>query len=254
VAPSQAGEARLTLGAQAGVPLYELVKRHLSEQILLGRWLPGTVLPGEVALARTFGVAVGTTRRALAELTAEGLLTRRRKTGTVVTGRRPHHSLRSFFQYFRLHGLDGSLMRSSAKVLSIARDEASANEAKKLALPQNATVIRLRRVRSIDGIPVMYDKMVIPAGRVPGFPERVEDVPELVYLHLLERHGIRISAVREWITAALADPEDLEALRLTPPAALLIMDELAFDQTGTPAILNHHRAQTARHCYVNEVS
>jgi GntR family transcriptional regulator len=139
-------------------------------------------------------------------------------------------------------------------VLSIARDEASANEAKKLALPQNATVIRLRRVRSIDGIPVMYDKMVIPAGRVPGFPERVEDVPELVYLHLLERHGIRISAVREWITAALADPEDLEALRLTPPAALLIMDELAFDQTGTPAILNHHRAQTARHCYVNEVS
>jgi GntR family transcriptional regulator len=252
-APVPVPRAHLALGAQAGVPLYELVKRNLSEQILMSRWPPGTVLPGEVALAQSFGVAVGTIRRALAELTAEGLLTRRRKTGTVVTGRSPHHSLRSFFQYFRLHGLDGSLMRSKARVLSVVRAEAGPLERQKLELPQGAQVIRLRRLRSVNGIPVMYDKMAIPAARVPGFPERVEDVPELVYLHILERYGIRISAVREWLTAGLAEAEDLEILGLQPPAALLIMDELAFDQAGAPAILNHHRAQTARHCYVNEV-
>lgn len=247
------GDAFL-LGTQAGVPLYELVKRNLSERILLGQWAPGTVLPGEVALAQSFGLAVGTIRRALAELTAEGLLMRRRKTGTVVTGRRPHHSLRSFFQYFRLHALDGSVVRSSAKVLSVVRGDATDHEREKLDLPRTGQVIRLRRVRSIDGIPVMYDRMVLPALRVPGFPETPAEVPALVFLHLLERYGIRISAVREWVTAALADAVDLEVLNLTPPAALLIMDELAFDQTGTPTVLNHHRAQTARHCYVNEVS
>src|SRR5262245_16243840 len=104
------------LGDADAVPLYEIVKRHISEAIVSGKWAPGTVLPGEVQLAQSFGVAVGTVRRALAELTAEGLLARRRKTGTVVTGRSAHHSLRSFFQYFRLHGIDGSLVRSRAKV------------------------------------------------------------------------------------------------------------------------------------------
>ncbi|MCC6472056.1 MAG: GntR family transcriptional regulator [Alphaproteobacteria bacterium] len=245
---------RPLLSEAAGVPLYETVKRHLSEEILIGRWLPGTVLPGEVALARGFGVAVGTVRRALAELTAEGLLTRRRKTGTVVTGRRPHHSLRSFFQYFRLHALDGSVVRSSARVVGIELGNASPAESAKLELSAGNRVVRLRRVRSVGGIPVMHDLMVIPADRVPGFPLSAGDVPELVYLHLLERYGIRISAVREEITAGLADERDLELLELEPPAALLVMDELGFDQAGTPTILNHHRAQTARHCYVNEVT
>jgi len=244
----------LKLEALAGVPLYEMVKRHLSEEILLGRWTPGTVLPGEVALAKGFGVAVGTIRRALAELTSEGLLTRRRKTGTVVTGRRPHHSLRSFFQYFRLHGRDGSLVRSTARVINIARAEATPDERRRLELPDGGQVVRMLRVRSVDGIAVMVDRMTIPATRVPGFPLTPEAVPERVYLHLLERYGIRISAVREWLTAALAEKDDLELLALKPPVALLVMDETAYDQAGAPTILNHHRAQTTHHRYVNEVS
>ena len=40
-----------------------------------------------------------------------------RKTGTVVTGRSPHHSLRFFFQYFRLHRADGSLVHSTSRFL-----------------------------------------------------------------------------------------------------------------------------------------
>src|SRR5471030_3169518 len=96
----QTGSPIRRLNGQAAAPLYEGVKRQISEAILLGQWAPGTVLPGEVALTQLFGVAVGTVRRALMDLTAEGLLTRRRKTGTIVTGRTPHHSLRYFFQYF----------------------------------------------------------------------------------------------------------------------------------------------------------
>ena len=75
-----------------------------------------------------FGVAVGTVRRALGDLTAEGMLRRRRKTGTVVTGRTPHHSLRHFFQYFRLHDRDGELVRSAAKVLSVGVARANREE------------------------------------------------------------------------------------------------------------------------------
>lgn len=241
------------LGELVGVPLYEAVKRHMSEAIVAGRWLPGTVLPGEIALAQSFGVAVGTVRRALAELTAEGLLARRRKTGTVVTGRSAHHSLRSFFQYFRLHGLDGSLMRSRAEVVSIGVVPASDEERARLELAADGQVLRLHRVRKVDGRPVMRDRMSIAASRIDDFPTVPSTVPELLYLHLLERYGIRISAVREQLTAALADDEDVRLLDLAAPAAVLVIDEIAYDQAGKPTILATHRARTDRHCYVNEV-
>ena len=241
------------LSPQATAPLYERVKRQISEAILLGKWTPGTVLPGEVALAQQFGVAVGTVRRALMDLTAEGLLTRRRKTGTVVTGRTPHHSLRYFFQYFRLHGLDGALVRSTARVLSIAVGPATEEESVALAIDPAMPVLRLHRTREIDGRVVMHDRFTLAAGRIPDFPSKPDQMPELLYLFLLERYGIRISAVREHVSAELADADDLAVLGLTAPAAVLRIEEVAYDQSGTPTIFATHRAVTDGHRYVNEI-
>ncbi|MEQ8813466.1 MAG: GntR family transcriptional regulator [Thalassobaculum sp.] len=241
------------LSESDSAPLYEIVKRQVSEAILIGQWVPGTVLPSEVALAQSFGVAVGTVRRALTDLTAEGLLARRRKTGTVVTGRTPHHSLRLFFQFFRLHGLDGALVKSRARVLSLETAAARSDEAEKLQLAEGAQVVRIRRTRHVDSHPVMVDRFTLPAARVPGFPAAAGDVPELLYLFLLERYGIRISAVREQLAAELASPEDAEVLGLTPPAAVLIIDEVAYDQSGAPTLFARHCAITDRHRYVNEV-
>jgi GntR family transcriptional regulator len=241
------------LGDTAAAPLYEIAKRHISEAILLGVWPPGMVLPSEVSLAGMFGIAVGTVRRALADLTAEGLLSRRRKTGTVVTGRSPHHSLRFFFQYFRLHGLDGALVRSQARSLSVSTTPATQGESAKLQLGPDAPVLRLHRTRNIEGRPVMHDRFTLSAERIPGFPEEPDAVPELLYLHLLERYGIRISAVREQVTAELANDEDLALFGLAAPAAVLQIDEIAFDQAGVPTLLATHRAITAGYCYINEV-
>lgn len=248
-----AGPSFARLGEMTGAPLHEAVKRRVSEAILVGEWPPGTVLPSEVALAAMFGVAVGTARRALTDLTAEGMLSRRRKTGTVVTGRTPHHSLRFFFQYFRLHDRDGGLVRSTARVLSVGVAAANEAEGARLQLGPGAKVVRVDRLRLVAGRPIMRDCLSLPAGLVPDFPNTPARVPELLFLHLVERYGIRISAVREQLTAALADSEDLRLLRLRRPAALLVIDEVAYDQSGAPVLLGIHRAVTREHCYVNEV-
>ncbi len=233
------------------VPLYEQVKRHLSEMILLGEWPPGTVLPSETELARRFGVAVGTIRRALSDLVAEGLISRRRRLGTVVTGRAPHHSLRFFFQYFRLHGTDGALLRSSVELLAVERAKASAAERDRLSLDAKGEVLRVDRLRHVDGRSVMRDRMILRADRLEGFP--TDAVPDRLYLYLLEEYGIRISAVRESLSAELATPQDRRLLGLEAPAALLVIDEIAYDQTGTAIIWATHRAITDRYRYVNEV-
>lgn len=249
---STSKENKADLPGLASVPLYEQVKRHISELILLGEWLPGTVLPSETELARRFGVAVGTARRALADLTAEGLLMRRRKTGTVVTGRSPHHSLRFFFQYFRLHGLDGSLMNSSVEIKSAERRLAAPEEAARLSLSSEDSVIRIERVRSVGGRAVMHDVMVLPAARVPEL--QTDDIPDRLYLYLLEEYGIRVSAVRESLGAELATTTDCRLIDVAMPGAILVIDEVAFDQTGAPVIWAIHRAVTDKYRYLNEVS
>ncbi len=235
------------------IPLYEHVKRRLAEAILLGELPPGTVLPGEVALAERYGVAVGTMRRALADLTADGMLMRRRKTGTVVTGRTPQHSLRFFFQYYRLHRDDGGLLTSRAEVITLARRPADEAEAAAFGEAPGEPLIRIERLRWVEERAVMRSVLTMVARRLPGFPEEPALVPQRIYLHLLDAHGIRISAVRERFTAGLADADDRRSLKLADPTALLIIDEEAFDQTGLLTIVSRHRTLTDGHCYVNEI-
>jgi GntR family transcriptional regulator len=129
----------------------------------------------------------------------------------------------------------------------------TATERSVLGLGADGQVLRIHRLRRIERVSVMRDRLVMDAARMPEFPLAPRKVPELLYLHLLERYGIRISAVREQVTAALADADDLKLLDLTPPAAVLMIDEIAYDQTGRPTIIGNHRARTDRHCYVNEV-
>lgn len=72
---------------EAGGPAYTYVKvaDHLALRIGAGEFPPGAMLPGERALAAEYGVALGTVRRAIGELTDRGLVTVLAAKGTFVT-------------------------------------------------------------------------------------------------------------------------------------------------------------------------
>lgn len=70
---------------RSGVPPYEQIRGQVAAAVTAGLLAPGAHLPTIRALAAGLGVATGTVARAYAELEAAGLVTRRRRTGTVVT-------------------------------------------------------------------------------------------------------------------------------------------------------------------------
>src|SRR6476620_2243436 len=64
--------------------LYEQVHDELSRDIAEGKLKPGTFLRNEGELAREYGVSTGTVRKALEQMEAEFLITRRQGRGTFV--------------------------------------------------------------------------------------------------------------------------------------------------------------------------
>lgn len=239
----------------AKAPLHEQVQERILRRILLGTWGEGFVLPPEMELARLFDVSYGTIRRAMGELTRQGVIMRRRKTGTVVTGRTPHHSLSQFYRYYRLHSGEGKLVTSETRTIESRRRPADEDEAERLELAPGAPVIFLLRQRRREGRLAMIDRIVIPQALAAGFPLGVEDAPDLVYEWLLERRGLRIAAVRERLVARIATAEDLRLLGLPESGtrALLEIDEVAYDSMNRPLIAVRHSALTEDHCYINEI-
>ena len=67
-----------------GQPAYLKIKRHVLSQIQAGVWKEGDAIPGEEALARSFGVSRMTVNRAIRELSDERTVERVQGSGTYV--------------------------------------------------------------------------------------------------------------------------------------------------------------------------
>ena len=107
--------------AQDSTPIFQRIKDYLLSEIAAGRWKEGEVVPSEQALVRQFGVSRMTVNRAVRELTAEQVLTRRQGSGTFVAPKKYQATLveiKSIADEIRARG---HVHRSSLRLLEAGR-------------------------------------------------------------------------------------------------------------------------------------
>lgn len=68
----------------SGITGYRQIKAEVFRRIRAGEYAPGSLMPGETALAAEFGCARATVNRAMQELSYDGIIDRRRKGGSRV--------------------------------------------------------------------------------------------------------------------------------------------------------------------------
>ena len=68
---------------------HQTLARELADGIWSGRYAVGSLLPTENELCAQFAMSRYSVRKALAELAEQGLITRRKNTGTRVAAARP---------------------------------------------------------------------------------------------------------------------------------------------------------------------
>jgi GntR family transcriptional regulator len=228
-------------------PLYEEVRARLTEGIAEGRWKPGEAIPPEGQLAARFGVSIGTIRKAVDSLVAQGALLRRQGKGTFVTA---HDGRRLMFHFFHIVGADGSKAYPEVRTVSFERGRAGAGEARALAVARDERVVRIRNLLSLDGRPAIVDDITLPSALFPGLTERIFSGRDNTIYHLYQsRYGINVLRTDERLRATLAAGAVASLLGLPPGSPLLDIRRVALTFRDRPVELRVSHVNTASHAY-----
>ena len=204
-------------------PLYRQVYDIVVAKVAKGTWRPGESLPSELNLAKELGVSQGTVRKVLDALTAEKLLERRQGKGTYIA---ENTQERSLFRFFRISRPGGKRLTPERVAESVKVRTARTAERNKLDLDRAERVVEITRTRHIDGIPAIYETIILPASFFPGIEKR-GSLPNTLYSLYQTEFGINIVSAHEEVHPELASAEDHRRLSMKIGDPILVIDRLA---------------------------
>jgi GntR family transcriptional regulator len=241
--PGSASDARL--------PRYQQLRDAVTSQITAGVWKPGDAIPAEQALAETYGLALGTVRKAIDTLVADGLLERRQGKGTFV--RRAEFSS-SLFRFFRFHDEEGRQAIPEGRVLARKRVPASPEAASRLGIALGAPAIRLSRLRLVGGKPLLAEDIWLPADRFAALMElRPSEFSDLLYPLYEELCGQLIASAEESLSIEPVDAANARLLDLDAGAAVVVIERVARSYNHQPLEWRRSRGPADRFHYRVEI-
>jgi GntR family transcriptional regulator len=155
-------------------PLYLQVRNLLAQRIASGVWVPGSMLPNEMDLARELGVSPGTVRKALDNLESDRLVLRRQGRGTSVVDQ-ASGDLASRFSNFR--DAAGVRIAGDLELLTQTQDTPTPIERERLQLSAGEPVLRTTRLRRYQGHLYMHETVVLARGSGCGSLQDLQPGP-----------------------------------------------------------------------------
>ncbi len=93
-----------------------------------------------------------------------------------------------------------------------------------------AVVIRIQRVRELNGAPVIYELLSVPTALFPGLEHRAaDDVPNTLYEFYELEYGVMIVHASERLRAIRASGSMAKRLTIEPGTPLLTVERLALN-------------------------
>lgn len=236
-------------------PLYQQIKGLILQSLQAGEWRPGELIPSEMELAARFKVSQGTVRKAIDELASENLVMRRQGKGTFVA---THSAQQVQYRFLKLHPDVGDLEgegRAQRTILECKRLRAPAEIARLLALRSGDTVVQVRRILTLSGIPTILEDIWLPGHAFKGLTaEQMAHYNGPTYAMFETEFGVRMVRAEEKLRAVL--PDAAQALLLDVPAStpLLSVERLAYTYNDMPMELRRGIYRTDTHHYKNALN
>jgi GntR family phosphonate transport system transcriptional regulator len=221
-----------TIERRSGVALWRQIADQIRQGIGAGALAIEGRLPPEIDLSKRFGVNRHTVRSAIAALVQEGVLRAEQGRGTFVESRKRLSypiSTRTRFSA----GLGTQTRETRSNLLEHGIEPASARIAEALGLAEGASVIRLESLSEADGRPISRATGWVDAVRFKGFEKAYRKTGSITAA--FKSFGVddylRKSTV---VSARHADASDLDHLKLSPGAIVLITLSVNVDMDGRP--------------------
>jgi len=227
--------------------LYRVVSQTLRERIANGPYQHGSRIPGVDELAKEFGVSTITVRRAIRDLTLEGMVIGRRGLGLFVASR-PRvvrmltaDRVEPIDNEIRKAGLEPAIQELNFGLIDRA-NEASLQHLDSLG----AVVLRVERVLLADGEPVAIDTLWLP--RRLGEVIKAELKGRFV-MPMLERFGQQVDHIDYRFEAATATGNQAALLKVTTGFPLLVIHFTPISPAGLPILAGRTITRADRFTY-----
>ncbi len=224
------------------VPIYARIYEDIRSRIRSGEWKVGDRIESERRLAERYKVSVMTVRQAIAGLERDGLVERRRGSGTYVSAPRINwNRLTSFSEEMNARGIEASSRLLSTSV--VRADDATAAQ---LQIATGAPVARIERLRLGGGEPFSVEACLLALDRFPRLLNHRFEQTSL--FHILENeYEVRISRAEELVEAQVADKRIARLLCVRVGSPVLHLTQVLSAADNHPVALSNAWYRADRH-------
>ncbi len=213
------------------VPLYFQISEAMSEGIKKERLPANTRIPPEEQLAHIFGVSKMTMRQALGKLVSDGILVRKKGSGTFISEKkieREATQLVGFYEDSKKKGL-----KPSSRVIEKKVIKAETKLMEKLNLKAGDGIIKIIRVRLANETPLAVNYAYIPEKYCPGLLN--EDLSEGSLSALVEEeYNLSVAYAVQSLHAVKATPYEASLLNISVGDPILAMERTMYDGQKWP--------------------
>lgn len=209
-----------------GIPLYFQLKEHILKDITVN-YSPGDVLPSEGEIEKQYGVSRITVRKAIEELSREGIVVKKQGKGTFVQEEKILYDaniIGSLTQ--RLEKQNHILKTKTIEYITITE----AHHAKELL--QCDKLLCIKRYRTLDNKPFAIMLNYIDITKVPNL-EKTFNI-ESLYTFYKEQYNIKFYYAEETVEAKSATKEHSKHLGVSASFPLLSLQRLSYDKKHKP--------------------
>lgn len=208
------------LNGNSAEPLYAQLRDELRALIRNEDYKPDEQFPGDLDLAKAYGVSRVTVRQAVGELVDEGLLIRKPGKGTFVCRpkiRRQLINVAGFTARVQAAGLHPG---SKLLLKEVVRGDYDLCE--RLAVPFAARILHVRRLRLTEGEPTSIEDAHLSLDRFPEL-EHLDLNSQSLYQFLEEKYQVRPGQAHRLLDLAYATAEEGHLLDIPRGAPLFLL-------------------------------
>lgn len=211
------------------------VRAHLLDLIEDGT--PGSPIPSERRLCEQLGVSRPTLRSVVDELVRDGALVRRQGKGVFVARAKITQSLA------QLGGAGGHIPAAvdgvwASRTLTFEIVPAGARVGRRLHLAPHDEIVRVHRVRLVDGEPVCVETVHLPRQLVADLAREDLDGVSL-YALLRRRFGLTLARAVQVIEPTVADEQEAALLEVPAYSPALLFERTTHDAGGRAVEFTH---------------